>query len=147
MRVSARRARLRFHCLALIGIVSLRIPARWAQAYTAGHSTGPADATTGQEVQEVSVVGTRIIGRTADALPISILSSEQILATGAVSGDDLLRSIPAMGGVTFNPANGQQTNNSARGDIASIDLRGAGIGDTLVLLNGRRVVAYPTSQS
>jgi outer membrane receptor protein involved in Fe transport len=70
---------------------------------------------------------------------------EQIAATGAVDGDDLLRSIPEMGDVFFNPSNQPQTSNTARGDISSIDLRGAGIGNTLVLLNGRRLVAHPTS--
>jgi iron complex outermembrane recepter protein len=100
------------------------------------------------DLQEITVVGTRIVGsKAAGALPVTITTSEQIEATGAVSGDDLLRTIPSMGNVSFNPSNGQQTNNSARGDIASIDLRGAGIGDTLVLLNGRRMVEYPTSQS
>jgi iron complex outermembrane receptor protein len=100
------------------------------------------------DLQEITVVGTRIGGaRAAEALPVTVVSANEIQALGAVSGDDLLRSVPSMGNVTFNPTNGQQTNNSARGDISSIDLRGAGIGDTLVLLNGRRMVEYPTSQS
>ena len=106
------------------------------------------NAATASDLQEVTVVGTRIVGsKAAGALPVTVTTSEQIEATGAVTGDDLLRTLPSMGGVSFNPTNGQQTNNSARGDIASIDLRGAGIGDTLVLLNGRRMVEYPTSQS
>ena len=100
------------------------------------------------DLQEITVVGTRIVGsKAAGALPVTVTTAAQIEATGAVSGDDLLRTLPSMGGVSFNPTNGQQTNNSARGDVASIDLRGAGIGDTLVLLNGRRMVEYPTSQS
>ncbi len=100
------------------------------------------------DAQTVVVVGSRIRGAKATAaLPVTVLSSDQIAATGAVTGDDLLRSIPEMGNVQFNASNGQQTNNSARGDIASIDLRSAGIGDTLVLVNGRRMVSYPTSQS
>lgn len=100
------------------------------------------------EVEEVEVVGSRIKGaKTTEALPVSVITADQIAATGAVTGDDLLRTIPQMGGVAFNASNGQQTSNSARGDIASIDLRGAGLGNTLVLLNGRRNVSYPTSQS
>jgi iron complex outermembrane receptor protein len=100
------------------------------------------------DLQEVTIVGSRIVGsKAAQALPVTVTTSEQIEATGAVSGDDLFRTLPSMGSVSFNPTNGQQTNNSARGDVASIDLRGAGIGDTLVLLNGRRMVEYPTSQS
>jgi outer membrane receptor protein involved in Fe transport len=99
-------------------------------------------------VETVTVVGTHIQGaQTTEALPVTVVSQQQIEAIGATAGDDLLRSIPSMGPVQFNAANGQQTSNSARGDIASIDLRGAGIGDTLVLVNGRRMAAYPVSQS
>jgi iron complex outermembrane recepter protein len=106
-----------------------------------------ADAPASREVvEEVVVVGSRIAGaKTTEALPTSVISMEQIAATGAVDGDDLLRSIPEMGDVFFNPSNQPQTSNTARGDISSIDLRGAGIGNTLVLLNGRRLVAHPTS--
>src|ERR1700742_3024547 len=100
------------------------------------------------DVEQVVVVGTHIEGaQTTEALPVTVVNTQQIEAIGATTGDDLLRSIPSMGPVQFNAANGQQTSNSARGDIASIDLRGAGIGDTLVLVNGRRMVAYPVSQS
>ena len=108
----------------------------------------PASGATAYDLQEITIVGTRIVGsKAAGALPVTVETSDQIAAVGAVTGDDLLRTLPSMGGVSFNPTNGQQTNNSARGDVASIDLRGAGIGDTLVLLNGRRMVEYPTSQS
>ena len=106
------------------------------------------DANDAGTVAAVEVVGSRIKGaKTTEALPVSVISTAQIADLGIVTGDDLLRTIPENGGVAFNPSNGQQTSNSARGDVGSIDLRGAGIGDTLVLVNGRRVTAYPTSQS
>ena len=102
------------------------------------------DATT---VEGVVVVGTQIKGaKTTTALPVVVVDAEQIGATGAESGDDLLRSIPQMGDVLFEASNAPQTANSARGDVNSIDLRSLGIGNTLVLLNGRRMVAHPTSQ-
>ena len=43
-------------------------------------------------------------------------------------------------------ANNPQTSNSARGDVNSVNLRSLGVGNTLVLLNGRRLVQHPTSQ-
>ena len=96
----------------------------------------------------VVVVGSHLEGpRSAAALPVTVLTADQIAATGALTGDELMRTLPQMGDVTFNAANDQQTSNAARGDVASIDLRGSGLGDTLVLLNGRRVVEHPTSQS
>lgn len=107
-----------------------------------------AHADDGKPVETVVVVGSHIAGADATAaLPVSVYGQSQIDAIAPPSGDDLLRSLPAMGPVQFNAANGQQTSNSARGDIASIDLRGAGVGNTLVLVNGRRIAANPVSQS
>ena len=119
-----------------------------ALAVAAAHAQDAPSKIAEGEVEEITVVGTRITGsKVTEALPVSVYSSAQIEATGAVSGDDLLRTIPQMGNVAFNPTNGPQTSNSARGDVSSIDLGGAGLGNTLVLLNGRRMVSYPTSQS
>ena len=110
---------------------------------TAAHAQTQDEAT---KVEEVVVVGSQIKGaKTTEALPVKVLGADEIAATGAVSGDDLLRQIPQVGDVFFNPSNQAQTSNTARGDVSSIDLRNAGIGDTLVLLNGRRLVAHPTS--
>lgn len=132
---------------ALLGLLAAAATAH-SQATVVTDATGNTPKAKADDSQTVVVVGTRIKGaKTTAALPVTVLSSDEISATGAVTGDDLLRTIPEMGNVQFNAANGQQTNNSARGDIASIDLRGAGIGDTLVLINGRRMVSYPTSQS
>src|SRR3546814_17390785 len=46
---------------------------------------------------------------------------------------------------SFNSSNGQTSSNFARGDVGSIDLRGLGVGNTLVLLHGRRLVQNPIS--
>jgi len=103
---------------------------------------------TAQPMETIVVTGSHIAGaQTTKALPITVLDQSQIEALGTVGGDDLLRSIPSMGPVQFNSSTGQATSNSARGDIGSIDLRGAGLGNTLVLVNGRRIATYPTSQS
>src|SRR5690606_2439936 len=99
------------------------------------------------QVEDIVVVGTQIRGaRTTGALPVTVISQEDIAAIGAASGDDLLRSIPQMGDVLFDSANNPQTSNSARGDVNSVNLRSLGVGNTLVLLNGRRMVQHPTSQ-
>lgn len=98
-------------------------------------------------VDEIIVVGSQIRGAsTTAALPVVVLGQEEIEASGASSGDDLLRTIPQMGDVLFDAANNPQTSNSARGDVNSINLRSLGVGNTLVLLNGRRMVQHPTSQ-
>jgi len=97
---------------------------------------------------EIVVVGSQIKGKDiTTALPVSVVDRNQIDATGALSGDDLIRSIPQAGDVTFNEANNPQTSNAARGDVNSINLRNLGVGNTLTLLNGRRMVNHPTSQA
>ncbi|MDP3400384.1 MAG: TonB-dependent receptor [Brevundimonas sp.] len=99
------------------------------------------------QVDDIVVVGSNIRGaRTTAALPVVVVDQEQIDATGAVSGDELMRTIPQMGDVLFDSSNNPQTSNAARGDVNSVNLRSLGVGNTLVLLNGRRLVAHPTSQ-
>jgi iron complex outermembrane receptor protein len=99
------------------------------------------------DVDDIVVVGSQIRGADVTAaLPVTVLGQDQIAATGAVTGDDLLRTIPQMGDVLFSAANNAQTSNAARGDVNSVNLRSLGVGNTLVLLNGRRIVQHPTSQ-
>ncbi|MFM1976622.1 MAG: hypothetical protein RL145_1468 [Pseudomonadota bacterium] len=117
-----------------------------AYAQTAAAPANP-NAEPAQEVETIIVVGSQIRGAsTTAALPVAVFNQEEIKTTGAVNGDDLLRTIPQMGDVLVSPANNAQTSNSARGDVNSINLRSLGVGNTLVLLNGRRIVQHPTSQ-
>lgn len=97
---------------------------------------------------EIVVVGTNIRGaRVTDILPVTVLDTADIEATGANSGDELFRSIPQAGDVAFNESRDAGGINDARGDAASINLRALGTGNTLVLLNGRRMVLHPGTQS
>lgn len=97
---------------------------------------------------EIVVVGSQIKGaRTTEALPVTVISTDEIKASAAVSGDELFRSIPQFGDVRFNSQYLPTSSNAARGDVGSLDLRSLGVGNTLVLLNGRRVVNHPTSQA
>lgn len=118
-------------------------------AGTAYGQQPPADGQPPEEARDVVVVvGSQIVGaRPTDALPVTVLSSDDIAATGATSGDELYRSIPQLGDVSFNPTRTIGSLNDARGDTASINLRSVGAGNTLVLLNGRRMVNHPTAQS
>jgi len=96
---------------------------------------------------EIIVVGTQIKGSDiAGILPVTSLDVSDIELTGAVSGDELLASIPQLGDVAFTGTNFGGVN-GARGDVGSINLRGVGEGNTLVLLNGRRVVNHPGTQA
>lgn len=100
------------------------------------------------EEEEIVVVGTQIRGAdVTDILPVTVLDSDDIEATGAISGDELFRSIPQAGDVAFNESRDAGGINDARGDVASINLRALGTGNTLVLLNGRRMVLHPGTQA
>ena len=130
--------------LAFAGTASAQTP----QA-VANPAAAPSDASQEEsaQVEDIVVVGSQIRGASVTAaLPVTVLGQEQIAATGAVTGDDLLRTIPQMGDVLFSAANNAQTSNAARGDVNSVNLRSLGVGNTLVLLNGRRIVSHPTSQ-
>ncbi len=102
---------------------------------------------TANTVENIVVLGSQIRGaKTTGALPVSVVGAEAIQATAAVSAGDLFRTIPQVGDIQFNEqATGGQ--NATRGDVSSVSLRGLGLGNTLLLVNGRRMVIHPTSQA
>jgi iron complex outermembrane receptor protein len=108
-----------------------------------------ASSKVGNQVEEIVVVGSQIRGaKETGALPVTVVGQDQIQATGAVTGEDLFRALPAAGDVSFNTTYlGGGSANAARGDISTVSLRGLGQGNTLSLLNGRRLVMHPTSQT
>ena len=96
----------------------------------------------------VVVVGSQITGaQPTEGLPVTVVGEEELDAIAATSGDDVFRSIPQLGDVAFNTTRTVGGVNDARGDTASINLRALGTGNTLVLLNGRRMVNHPGTQA
>jgi iron complex outermembrane receptor protein len=101
-----------------------------------------------EEVERISIIGSNIKRATdISTLPVTSMTAADIENSAAVSGDELLRSIPQMGSVNFGETTGSSNVNDARGDVGSFNLRGLGAGNTLVLLNGRRMVNHPGTQS
>lgn len=116
-------------------------------AMLAGSVAFAQDGTPAQDEDVIVVTGTNIQGaRINEALPVTVLGESDIAAIGGVDGEDLIRALPAQGAVQFRTDN-NTTNNNARGDVASINLRSIGSSGTLVLLNGRRVVNHPSTQA
>ena len=101
------------------------------------------------EIEEIVVTGSHIKGANiTGALPVSVISSEEIEAMGVDSGDELLQFIPEQGQNFFSEAENISGGvNSARGDIGAFNLRSLGTGNTLVLLNGRRMVNAASYQT
>ncbi|TQV87174.1 TonB-dependent receptor domain-containing protein [Aliikangiella coralliicola] len=96
----------------------------------------------------VTIIGSHIKRATdIGTLPVTTISAEDIKDSAAITGDELLRTIPQVGEIAFGAETGNGGVNDARGDVASINLRGVGTGNTLTLLNGRRLVTHPGTQS
>lgn len=116
-----------------------------ASAVHAQNAETPAPAP--QPEREIIVTGTQIQGaKINDVLPVTVVDEIDIENTGAVSGDELFRAIPQAGTVAFNEQN-STTQNNARGDVGSINLRDLGTGNTLLLINGRRMTLHPGFQT
>lgn len=85
--------------------------------------------------EEIVITGSRIRRKDlTTAAPVTMLNREQIAASGKVSIGEFLQSIPEQGNATNT-----SVNNGGDGSTR-ISLRNLGVGRTLVLINGRRVV-------
>ena len=98
--------------------------------------------TQSSEISEVIIVtGSYIRGTAEDAaLPVDVLTSDDLTKQGSPSMPDLIKSIPAVQGIMGESNQfgaGQSTGSS------NVNLRGLGATRTLVLLNGRRIAANP----
>jgi outer membrane receptor protein involved in Fe transport len=102
-----------------------------------------------EKIEEITVTGSQIKGAAiSGALPVSVVSVADIEAFGIDSGDELLDMLPENGNNFFNEAESISGGvNSARGDVGAFNLRSMGTGNTLVLMNGRRLVMAPQYQT
>ena len=93
-----------------------------------------------EDVERIAVTGSRI-NRTdiESASPITVISSDFITKSGFTSVQEILSMQPAAAGMSLGA-----TSNNGSGGSATVNLRGMGVQRTLVLLNGRRMVASGT---
>ena len=100
-------------------------------------------------VEEIVVTGSQIKGaKITGSLPVSVITGLDIEAIGADSGEDLLESIAEQGLNYFNEAEDASGGvNASRGDVGAYNLRNLGVGNSLTLLNGRRLVNSPGYQT
>ena len=94
------------------------------------------------DVEEVVVVGSQIKGASITAaLPVTVLSADDISALGVSDGDELVENLVEQGLNFFNEQEQASGGvNASRGDSGAYNLRSMGVGNTLTLLNGRRMV-------
>ncbi len=93
-----------------------------------------------EEVERIAVTGSRI-NRTdiETASPVTVISSDFISKSGYTSVEEILSMQPAAAGMSLG-----STSNNGSGGSATVNLRGMGVQRTLVLMNGRRMVASGT---
>ncbi|MBL0916382.1 MAG: TonB-dependent receptor plug domain-containing protein, partial [Sphingopyxis sp.] len=106
---------------------------------------GPPDASaeSADMGSDIGVTGSRIPRQDfAGGGPATVVSAEQIENTGVVNIETVLQRLPANAGFAGNQTSAYWTNNGY--GTAQVNLRGLGIKRTLVLLNGRRLVAGGT---
>ena len=132
-------ARTRAVCSAIAAVGMLALTATVANAQNNDED---------EELEEIVVTGTQIKGaRISDSLAVSVLQAEDIELLGVESGDELLDLVPESGMNMFTEADTAGGVNAARGDVGAFNLRNLGTGNTLVLLNGRRLVNMATYQT
>lgn len=123
-------------CVALIGATNLVSGIVFAQ-----NATNNAGVV---KVQKVEITGSSIKAvQKEGALPVQIITAEEISRSGVASVEQLMATLSANGTTADNLSSqaGIQLGSNDRNNNgnSSANLRGLGAGSTLVLLNGRRV--------
>ena len=102
-----------------------------------------ADEVDSQTTERIEITGSRIKQVDLEsASPVTVIDATQIAFSGISSVEELLQEMTAASGPAGNATNAYWTSNGYA--TAQINLRGLGIKRTLVLLNGRRIVAGGT---
>ncbi|HEY1314767.1 MAG TPA: TonB-dependent receptor plug domain-containing protein, partial [Steroidobacteraceae bacterium] len=109
-------------------------------ATPAGAQQAPSSSS--NQLQEIVVTGS-LIKRTDTETPspVQVITAEDLSNSGFNNVSDVLRNLAANGQGTLNQGFGQAFASGGSG----IALRGLTVGDTLTLIDGERMVAYPLS--
>ncbi len=116
-----------------------------APAMVMAQDSENADEDEALELEVQTVTGSRLRSG-SDALPVFVLTREQIDARGLTNIEDIVRYLPQNFSTITN--GGSYDGQSPRFQIGSVsvNLRGLGEGSTLVLVNGRRLAASPAER-
>lgn len=111
-----------------------------------GQAAAPAPGEELVKLEAFAVTGSNIKRLEVEkVLPVTVFDAPSIEVRDAGQPSDLLTALPQVTGL---PGNETATlGATARGDNASLSLRGIPSSNTLVLLNGRRLAPHPISQS
>jgi len=106
--------------------------------------TAFAQAAPEKKPEKIEVTGSNLKRVDAETIaPVTVITREEIQASGRNSIADLLKDLPINQGNSFD----DQSVNSFAPGASGISLRGLGAKNTLVLLNGRRMAGYGFAQN
>jgi len=129
-------------CLGLAGTVTAQTPLTSDQAVPASAETGAAP--TGND--EIIVTGSRLAtDGTKTPTPVTVASAEQLQLSAPRTLTEALTQLPAFKGSVGVQTQG--TGTTGNNGASYLNLRGLGTSRTLVLLDGRRVVAASSAGS
>ena len=124
-------------------VTVLAVTAATLSAQTAPASSAAAKDET-VKLEAYTVTGSNIKRiETERALPMTTVKAEQLEIYDPGQPSDLLAMLPMAAGLPGNEA--ALATQNARGDNANISFRGLASGNTLILLNGRRIAPHPIS--
>jgi iron complex outermembrane receptor protein len=130
----------------LCAVVALTLAASAAAQTASPPASASVNSGEPLKLEAFTVTGSNIRRVDAEtALPITVIDKTELDARGAATMAELFETLGAA-----EPSGITEINNGpqlARGDVASIDLRGIGSGSTLTLLNGRRMAPHPISMA
>ena len=113
---------------------------------TGSLSVVQAQESTGAEIEEIVITGSRLLGMESSVSPVQVVGPEELFDHPADSISEFLQTMITSNANQFDLSNesannGDTRNSGNRG--TSINLRGLGAQNTLILINGERTVAYP----
>lgn len=100
-----------------------------------------------EEMEEIVVTGTSIRGIIPESTPLKVYDAVDIRNTGALTIEQFVSRLPQNNNTLSEIGSGasaQEVNSDA---VNAVDLRGLGVGSTLVLLNGRRMAPSSSGRS
>lgn len=99
-----------------------------------------------EDEDAIVVVGTNIRGVYPSSSPLDIYTAEDIARTGATTTEQFIQRLPQNTGTRTSYAANATASPNFDG-VNTVDLRGLGVGTTLVLLNGRRMALSSSGQA
>lgn len=104
------------------------------------HTAWSQEVNNEQDVEKISITGSRIKRTSFEGpSPVVTISAEDMLSKGFVTVQDALNNLTQATGGQLD----QQQTFGFTPSASAVDIRGFGVGRTLVLLNGRRLPQFP----